>query len=102
MNDEVFKSKLVYQPHEDKIYRELTQPTEKIILNRNAELRKNPGALKDLSFGRMAASIPFNVYEKAIRDGYQLNCPDKTIRQRDMHRFLQTVEGKACLVQENY
>lgn len=100
--DEVFKSRLVHQPHEDKIYRELTQPTEDLILNRNKELRKNPGALRDFSFGRLAASIPFNVYEKAIRDGYQLNCSDKQTRQRDMHRFLQSPEGRACLVTEKY
>ena len=98
--DEVFKSELVYQPHEDKLYRKLTQPTEGVILSRNAELRKNPGALNDLSFGRQVASIPFNIYEKAIRDGYQLNCSDAEIRQKEMFRFLNSETGKTCLIRE--
>ena len=102
MADEVFKSRMVYQPHEDKMYHELTQPTEDLILKRNAELRKNPGALRDFSFGRMAASIPLNVYEKALRDGYQLTCTDAQIRQKEIFRFLQSEEGKKCLVQDKY
>ena len=100
--DEVFKSTLKYQPHEDKLYRLLTQPSEDLILRRAAELRKNPDAMRDLSFGRLAATIPFNVFEKALRDGFQLNSPDKDIRQKDMFRFLNTPEGKACLVTEKY
>ncbi len=100
LGDEVFKSELHYQPHEDKIYRHLTQPTENLILKRNAELRKNPDALRDLSFGRLAATIPLNIFEHAIREGYQLNCPDAQIRQRDMMRFLKTPIGQTCLVRE--
>jgi len=99
--DEVFKSELIHQPHEDKVYRKLTQPTEDLILNRNAELRKNPGALRDLSFGRQLASIPFNLWEKAIRDGYDLNSPDKVTKEREMYRYLQSPEGRTCMVQEN-
>lgn len=44
--------------HEDKIYRKLTQPNRDLILNRNAELRKNPGVIRDLSFARHTFSIP--------------------------------------------
>lgn len=98
--DEVFRSEWHVDAHDGVVHRNLTQPTEDLILKRNAELRKNPGALRDLSFGRLAASIPMNLFEKAIRDGYQLNSPDKETRQRDMRRFLLTPEGQTCLVRE--
>jgi hypothetical protein len=47
----------------------------------------------------MLASIPMIMYEKAIRDGFDLNNKDPDIAGREMHRYLQTPEGKACLVQ---
>jgi hypothetical protein len=101
--DEVFKSRLVYQDHEDKLYHEVTQPTENLILERNKELRNNPGVLRDLgegdnTFGRQVASIPLVMYEKAIRDGYDLNNRDAQIATREMMRYLQSPEGQICLV----
>lgn len=44
--------------HEGKIYRRLSQPDRDLILKRNAELRKNPGVIRDLSFARHTFSIP--------------------------------------------
>ncbi len=44
--------------HEDKIYRRLSQPSRDLILNQNAELRKNPGVIRDLSFARHTFRIP--------------------------------------------
>jgi hypothetical protein len=38
------------------------------------------------------------MWEKAIRDGYQLNCKDKDIAEKEMHRYLQSPEGRTCLV----
>jgi len=81
-----------------------TQPTEDIILNRNAELRKNPGVIKDLevdgeTFGRLLCTIPEIMFTKAIKDGYQLRCPDADIRSKELNRFLRSPEGKLCLVQ---
>jgi hypothetical protein len=101
--DEVFNSRLVYQDHEDKLYHEVTQPTENLILERNKELRNNPGSLKDLgsgdnTFGRQVASIPLVMYEKAIRDGYDLNSRDAQIATSEMMRYLQSSEGQLCLV----
>ena len=81
-----------------------SQPTEDLILDRNAELRKNPGAIKDLggkgdqSWGRQIASIPFITYNKAIKDGFQLNHSDVQIAEKELFRFLKTPEGQACLV----
>ena len=103
--DSVIKSEFHYQEHTNTITHKTSQPTEKIILERNAELRKNPGAIHDLgaqsgeSFGRMVASIPFIMFEKALRDGYMLNSPDSQIAGQEMNRFLKSTEGKMCLVQ---
>lgn len=104
MQDGVFKSEVVFQKHEDKMYHKLTQPSEDIILNRNRELRKNQGAINDFgkgtqTWGRMVASIPLNMFEKAKRDGYDLESKDAEIAQRELNRYLQSTEGKMCLVQ---
>ena len=77
--DQVIRSDIHYQEHTGELTHKTSQPTEDLILARNAELRKNPGVIKDLgtqsgeSFGRQVASIPFIMFEKAIRDGYDLN-----------------------------
>ena len=44
--DGVIKSEFL--THIDEVCHKQTQPTEPLILARNAELRKNPGALRDL------------------------------------------------------
>lgn len=103
--DSVIKSEIHYQEHTNTITHKTSQPTEKIILERNAELRKNPGVIQDLgkqsgeSFGRMVASIPFIMYEKAMRDGYELNHKDTKIASQEMTRFLKSTEGRMCLIQ---
>jgi hypothetical protein len=103
--DQIFASKLHYQDHEDKMYHEVTQPTEDLILQRNEDLRKNPGSLKDLgagtdggTWGRMVASIPMIIYDEAIRNGFALNHKDADVAGKEMHRFLQTEKGRMCLV----
>jgi hypothetical protein len=90
--DGVMQSKLHYQDHEDKLYHQVTQPSESLILERNKRLRNNPGALGDLSFGRQLASIPFILWEKAKRDGYDLH------DTASMMKWLQTEDGRKCLV----
>lgn len=106
MTDEVFRSEIHYQEHTGVITHRTTQPTEDIILERNNELRKNPGAIQDLgsqspggTFGRQLASIPFIMFEKAIRDGYELNAKDNKHRSNELFRYLKSEEGKKCLVQ---
>lgn len=101
---QVIKSKFHYQDHEDKMYHETTQPSEDSILERNKDLRNNPGVIKDLgsesgqTWGRQVASIPFIIYERAIRDGYDLNNRNPDIAAKEMHRFLQSSIGKTCLI----
>ena len=104
--DEVFKSEFHYQEHTGVLTHKLTQPSEDLILARNARLRSNPGVLNDLgknseggTWGRLMASVPQNMYEKAIRDGFDLNSKDAHHAGLEMNRFLQTPEGKTCLVQ---
>jgi len=104
--DEVFKSEFHYQEHTGELTHKLTQPTEDLILGRNAELRKNAGVLNDLgkgseggTWGRLMASVPLNMYEKAIREGYELDSRDSKHAGLEMNRYLQTPEGKTCLVQ---
>lgn len=103
--DEVIRSDIHYQEHTGELTHKMTQPSEDIILQRNAELRKNPGVIQDLgkqtgsSWGRNIASIPFNMYEAAVRAGYDLKSTDKDHRSKELFRYLQSEEGKKCLVQ---
>ncbi len=102
---DVIRSDVHYQEHTGTLTNITTQPTEKLILDRNAELRKSPKIIQDLgaqseggAWGRQIASIPFIMYEKAIRDGYQLNATGK-FREEEMHRYLKSEEGQQCMVQ---
>lgn len=105
MRDGVFTSKFHFQEHDGQLTRVLDQPSKNLILARNAELRKNPGAIQDLgrqsggTFGRQIASIPEIVFYEALRDGYDLLSKDKDVAAREMNRFLRSDIGKACLVQ---
>ena len=104
--DEILRSDVHYQEHTGVLTHKLTQPTEDLILSRNADLRRQLGILRDLgagteggAWGRMVATIPFIIYEQAKREGFDLSCKDQEIAGREMHRFLQTPAGKACSVQ---
>ena len=106
--DEVFKSDIHYQEHTGELTHKLTQPSEQVILDRNSRLRNNPGAINDLghgseggTWGRQLASIPEIIFEKALRDGFDLNSTDHQRQASEMTRFLSTPMGKACLVQGN-
>ena len=95
-----------YQPHTGVLTGIQKQATEDIILARNAELRKNPGALRDLgqgeeggSWGRQLASIPFIMFERAKRDGFDLANTDAKFAAKEMRRYLATPEGQMCMVQ---
>jgi hypothetical protein len=100
----VIKSEMLLD-NDDTMYHKTSQPTEDLILSRNAELRKNPGAILDLgakssegTWGRQIASIPFIMFNKAIRDGYQLNARDGDIAEKELFRYLRSEEGRKCLI----
>lgn len=98
--DGVIQNKYDYVEHEDKLYVQQTQASEKAILDRNAELRKNPGSMNDLTgkdgkaYGRLEANIPNIIFYKYLEE-YQL------MTKEGMARFLQTTIGKACLVNDS-
>ncbi|RKY42331.1 MAG: hypothetical protein DRP85_03330 [Candidatus Makaraimicrobium thalassicum] len=105
MND-VIRSDIHFQEHTGELTHKRTQPTENIILERNKELRRNPGVIQDLgaqseggAYGRQVASVPFIMYEEAIRDGYELNKGDSKHRSNEMMRFLRSEKGQLCLIQ---
>jgi len=100
------KQEFHYQPHTGVLTAVKTQATENVILARNAELRKNPGALRDLgegeeggSWGRQMASIPFIMFQAALKAGFGLTNKDAKYAAREMQRYLATTEGQKCLVQ---
>jgi len=103
--DEVIRSEIHYQEHTGVLTHKTTQPSEDLILERNAELRKNPKVIRDLgsneggTWGRNIASIPFIKYEAAIRAGFELNKGDAELRSKELFRYLKSEEGKKCLVQ---
>lgn len=95
-----------YQPHTGVLTSVQSQASENVILARNAELRKNPGSLRDLgqgeeggAWGRQLASIPFIMFNRALKDGFDLKNKDAQFAAREMQRYLATTEGKKCLVQ---
>jgi hypothetical protein len=100
--EDVVKSELFFEG--DEMVHRASQPTEDLILERNNELRKNEGALNDLhdhdgeTWGRQVASIPFIIWYKAIKDGFDLNNPKSEVANKELHRFLQSEDGKKCLV----
>lgn len=101
--DEVFKTDFHFQEHTDTLTAVKTQPTENLILERNKELRKNPGAISDLggkgdnTWGRHVAAIPLVVYENAKRNGYDLDSKDAKLAAKEMARFLASPIGRACV-----
>lgn len=105
--DEVIRSDIHFQEHDETLTHVQTQPTEELILQRNKELRKNPGVIKDLgeelpggSWGRSVASIPFITYDWAIRNGFELNSGDAEHRSKELFRFLKTEKGQECIIRE--
>ena len=97
--DEIISSKFKEQAHTNELYNIQTQPSEDLILERNAELRKD-NVLGDLSFGRQVASIPFIMWNAAIKAGYDLANPDAKVAEKEIFRYLQSEEGKKCMVRD--
>lgn len=102
MIDEIIAQK--FDVEDDVLHATTTQPTEDLILSRNQKLRNSPDVLQDLkadngeSYGRLLCSIPQIMYTRAIKDGYDLNSQDSSMRSRELYRFLKSDDGKLCLV----
>lgn len=105
MSDQVLKSEIHIDDLSGVVTHRITQPTEDLILDRNKELRKNPGAIQDLgkqgtegTWGRQVATIPENLLIWASRNGYDIYNKDQQIASKELFRFLQSDKGKPCLV----
>lgn len=90
--DGLFLERYRYQPHEGKLYRELSQPSRRLILERNAELRKSE-AVRDLSFGRLALTIPLEDWQDLRARYPELASKDGEIRARAWQRFISSAES---------
>lgn len=97
--DGVIKSEYKTQPSDGVLYRQMTQPERPLILNRNAELRKNPGVINDLSFGRQMLSIPEIDYIALCRKyPILVNGSNKEIEQF-YRKFIRSSESEPFRVQ---
>ncbi len=81
-------------PHEDRLYSRLVMNTNvrQAILERNQRLQ-NERVLRDLSFGRMALSIPELDYAHLVRKYPDLASPDGEIKQRAWAKFCASSES---------
>jgi hypothetical protein len=105
MND-IIKSRWVEEGN--KLYHERTQPTSELIYERNKELRKNTGAIRDFgsqseggAWGREVARIPFNDLEWASRNGYDIYSKDAKHASKELMRFLQSPLGQKSIIRDD-
>lgn len=94
LREGIWRRRFVYQPHEGKLYSELSQPSRPIILERNARLQAERGALRDLSFGRLELTIPYEDW-LALREKYpDLASKDGEIKTRAWLAFRNSAESR--------
>lgn len=91
--DDVLLTKFRYCAHEQKLYRQFSQPDRALILERNKRLRNNPDALNDLSFGQQALSIPVVDYEELKVKYPVLEYGDAEQRNAFYKRFIKSAES---------
>ena len=75
------------------LVRKQTQPTEDLLLDSNAELRKNPGALRPLSFMGLELRIPELHYLRLVKKYPDLNSPDGLTRRNAWRKFMASAEA---------
>lgn len=102
MDDSGIQTEFITHAHEPgKIYTKRTQPTEDIILNRNQRLRiEKP--LRDLSFGRHVACVPFNEYMILKEKFPELASKDAELKTKAWAKILKNPDYKHLLVQDKY
>jgi hypothetical protein len=86
-HDGLFRTKVVYQPHEGILYAEKTQLNEKLILDRNAELRKMEQ--RKIDWTRWVACIPQIMLDKWRRENPELLSNDQQIASNKLHQLIQ-------------
>ena len=82
-------------PHEDKLYSRLVMSTNirDAILERNHQLRINPGAQRDLSFARQVLSIPELDHYYLMKKYPDLQSTDAKVKQRALAKFMASSES---------
>jgi hypothetical protein len=103
--DGLFKSAI--REEQDHSVHEWSQPSEDLIAHHVQRRRLEPEAVRDLTdeetgetWGRQVASIPFVVWYKAIKDGFQLNHRDTKFANEELWRFMRSEEGQKWIVRE--
>ena len=87
------------QPSEGRLYAKRSQIDRHAILSRNAELRKSPGVLTDMSFGRYMLSIPLEDYQE-LKAKYPILVHGSNAERTAFYkRFIQTSESEPYRVQ---
>lgn len=82
-----------------KLRRQITQPDRDVILERNRQLRKHKGTLKDCSFMRMQLSIPLEDYEMLKRKYPVLKTGSNHERSQWYKKFIRSSESEIYRVQ---
>ena len=96
MNDGVMGREFRTAPGEPgKVYSRLVMSTNirGAILDRNAELRKNPGVIKDWQHGRLALSIPLLDHERLKVTRPDMFSEDKQTRERALVKFINSPDS---------
>ncbi len=82
------------------LVRRLTQPDRDAIMDANAELRKNEGALRPLSFAGLALRIPDLDLMRLWKKYPDLKAPDAATRRAAWLRFIGSAEADPYRVQD--
>lgn len=93
IGDGVLEREFKYDAHDDTIVSILKQRDRKKILERNQRLRNNESLQKDLSWGRMVASIPFEDFEVLKHKYPELANEAHPDHQKVLMRVLNSPEG---------
>ena len=86
--------------HCDGLYSTLFQPSRKMILERNAELRKNPGALNNMEMMGLELTMPEEDYWTLVRKYPDLKSSDPTVRTVAWRNFMGSREADPYRVRE--
>ena len=101
IDDGQFKSRIVEHAATGEVGHIFEQKDRDVILERNKRLRQNPGALRDLSFGRLVATIPLEDWYHFLKITPGYRQMDKKQRQAAVMKFLKFDPiGRACQVQD--
>ena len=84
------------------LVRRIRQPSEDRILDRNAELRKNPGALRELSFAGLELTIPELHYLRLIQERPDLHSSDAETKTRAWRAFIASSDADPYRVRDRY